>query len=361
MELSYKIKSLIKVKNKINISELMLAISSDPEYGYYSSQYNLSTNKDFITSPEISQLFGEMIGIWSVYQWQQLSSLKDILLVELGPGRGTMMRDVLLATRNISGFHEAININMIETSPTLQQIQKHNLLNANLLQNLDISWHNNLAEIPKKPLILVCNEFFDALPINQYIKLANEWHEIMVTMESSTEELCFIYETVDARTRTLLTLDYPHVENGDIVEISYQSIDIIKQVAEHIKSFGGIALIIDYGYYRDNNYPNQQYISTLQAIYNHKFHPILQNLGEADITAHVDFYTLAQAAIVKGVKVMDIISQGKFLQEMGIQLRARTLLPKLTNLQAEELLLSMERLVSPTQMGNLFKVLIIKS
>ncbi|MFV9875199.1 MAG: class I SAM-dependent methyltransferase [Rickettsiales endosymbiont of Dermacentor nuttalli] len=358
MDLNYKIKSLIKAKNKIDISELMSAISSDPEYGYYSSQYELHTNKDFITSPEISQLFGEVIGIWSAYQWQQLSSPKEISFVELGPGRGTMMYDILLATRNVPGFHKSVNINMIETSIALQKIQKSNLSN---LQNVNISWHNNFADIPKQPLILVCNEFFDALPVNQYIKLSNEWHEIMVTMKNGTEELYFIYETVNARTCELLNLDYPNVPNGGIVEISYQAIDIIKQIAEHIKIFGGVALIIDYGYDRDNKRSDQQYISTLQAIYNHKFHPILQNLGEADITAHVDFYSLCQAALIKGIKVMDIISQGKFLQDMGIQIRARTLLSKLNNSQAEELLTAMERLISPSQMGDLFKVLIIGS
>ncbi len=293
---------------------------------YYANNNPFGKEGDFITAPEISQIFGELIGAWLQNIWQ--SSLDgQAILCEVGPGRGTLMRDALRATKN-SEFHKNIDICLIETSHALRGVQAERLQ----VTHPRISWHNTLDNLPSMPLFLIANEFFDALPIRQYLE--NNEERKIITNEN--------------------TLSFS--PDGKVTrEESPASVSIMKQIAEHIKKYGGAALIIDYGY------TTTTHGDSLQAMKNHKYVEPLQEPGEADITAHVDFTTLKNAAAETGSHVWGAVEQGTFLNRLGAELRAINLCKSASDTQQKEILSGLERLTSPHQMGTLFKVLAITS
>ena len=295
---------------------------------------------DFTTSPEVSQVFGEIIGLWSAVTWQMLGRPTVVSLVEAGPGRGTLMADILRATSRVKGFHESISVHLMEVSPALRQKQWNSLAG----KHTDINWHLGFGEIPNKPLLLVANEFFDALPIRQFLHLDSGWKERMVALDPRGK-LHFVLEPA--------TPPYP-LKDEPISDSYYEYSDAATQMAlvigNRIVTYGGTALIIDYGYEGSHG-------DTLQAVKNHAYHDILTDPGTADITAHVDFNNVIHAAVTGGANAYGPVDQGKFLLSLGATERTEILCKKATAKQKKSLLAGLERLTDPKQMGELFKLL----
>ncbi|HEU5046995.1 MAG TPA: SAM-dependent methyltransferase [Rickettsiales bacterium] len=319
MEASETLFDFIRSEGALTVERYMeLCVSH-----YYSSRDPFGKDGDFITAPEISQVFGELIGAWLQDMWQNESASQSIIC-EAGPGRGTLMKDILRVTRH-SGLHECTDVMMVEASPVLREIQERTLRHA----HKRIRWQDNLDNLPELPLFFVANEFFDALPIRQFVGE----QERMV--EYTEEGLRFTPE-------------------GEVTyEDSPLSLDIIRHIASHIARFGGAALIVDYGY------TGTTHADTLQAVKNHQYISALETPGEADLTAHVDFTALRNAAMETGACVSEITGQGQFLKRLGAELRAAALCRHLNPEQQKNVLAGVERLVSPTKMGTLFKVMAI--
>jgi NADH dehydrogenase [ubiquinone] 1 alpha subcomplex assembly factor 7 len=344
----------IGTKGFITISEFMEIVVSDEKVGYYSTIQPFGADGDFITSPEISQLFGEMLGIWVATIWEKLGKPSNIALVELGPGRGVLMADILRATKHIPKFHASINVHMVEKSRALKEIQSQQLYEYD---NIKFKWYDSILELPKKPSILIANEFFDALPINQYIKYKNDWHEQVITIMPENGELCFSTIPVARVMQDFLDNEHPNAQNRSVVEIGKKSIDYIKHITSIIQKYKGAAIIVDYGY-DYNNGERKIYNSTLQAIKNHRYHPVLLDVGKADISAHVDFNSLKQAVMVRGCQAYGAITQGNLLSNLGIKYRAEQLIKN--NKDSEHIVIKgMKRLIDEDTMGNLFKAIAI--
>ena len=291
---------------------------------YYATRDPFGVEGDFTTAPEVSQIFGEIIGAWLVNQWQVAGSPKAVLC-EIGGGRGTLMNDILRVTQS-TGLHEAISVYMVETSPVLSQLQQTQLQSKHSC----ISWHTDLEHLPPLPLFLVANEFFDALPIQQF---CNDTERVIIYNDN---QLQF----------------FPDTEVT--CEISPLSISIMKKIAKHITQFGGAALVIDYGY------DAMTHQDTLQALKKHCFISPLLQPGEADITAHVDFFALKEAAKSMGAHAFGCVTQGAFLTSLGAAVRAASLCKKsVDSKQKESIVSGFGRLVLPHAMGALFKVMAI--
>ena len=344
MKLESLIKQRIRKHGPISIADYMAIALSHPEHGYYMRRDPLGASGDFITAPEISQVFGEIIGAWVVAQWKKLGSPK-CALTELGPGRGTLMNDMLRATKNVPGFHDAISIHLVETSPALKQKQWQTLAN----KHARIEWHNDISTLPQEPLLLVANEFFDALPIKQFLSIPSP-----LRGEGKGEGQAERMVTLDERGELCFTPTLPSPSNGEgykLIETCEPAITITKQLAAHIQKHNGIALFIDYGYTEGSNG------DTLQAIQNHAFHDVLKTPGEADLTAHVDFLTLANAARMEGLAAYGAVPQGGWLMRLGAGQRTTNLCANAGPEQQQALMSGLKRLADPAEMGELFKVL----
>lgn len=343
VSLKQEIIKLIKSGGPISVSAYMGECLANPKYGYYMQQKPFGSEGDFTTSPEISQIFGELVGIWCAAAWQQMGCPKDIAIVELGPGRGLLMKDFLRGTKHINHFHESIEIHMVEVSDALTKIQQENLKEA----HNNITWHKEIASLPVKPMLLVCNEFFDALPIHQYIKTEKGWSERFIALD---DEDNFIFTDKPS-------FDLPDIYNeakiGDIVETCPAAEVIMSEIASHIEMADGAALVIDYGY------GGQKFGDSLQAMKNHQYSDIFENIGSSDLTAHVNFDALQSAASQYNVNNYKLISQRDFLVNLGIELRMQSLLKSASDGQKDEIISACERLIDPKDMGSLFKVMTI--
>lgn len=299
--------------------ELALA---HPDHGYYMTRDPFGAGGDFTTSPEISQIFGELIGAWLAGAWLSTGSPSPALLAECGPGRGTLMRDILRATARVPGFHESLQVALIETSPVLEAVQRRTLQGA----HPSLRWLRRVEELPSLPLFLAANEFFDALPIRQFFASGEERHVIL-------SDGCLAFS------------------EGEVTrEIGEPASAIANQIASHIAHHGGAALVVDYGYAEGGG-------DTLQAVKNHAFTDPLEAPGEADLTAHVDFGALADASRHGGGAAHGPVPQGVFLRRLGAELRAAHLCKNASEKDCHAILSGLERLVSPAQMGELFKVM----
>lgn len=301
---------------------------------YYATRDPLGARGDFTTAPEISQMFGELIGLWVADLWQRAGRPTPIRLVELGPGRGSLMADLLRATARVPGFAPAIHL--VETSPPLRAEQACRVPQA--------SWHDRLAGVPDDaPLLLIANEFFDALPIRQLVRTAQGWRERMVAWSDGRLAPVPGPMPVDALVPPALA----RAPEGTIVEIAPAASATAAEIGARLAAQGGAALIVDYGY------AGPATGDTLQAIRAHAFADPFADPGEADLTAHVDFAALAQAA---GVQAYGPVDQGALLEALGLQARARTLAAARPD-QAEAVQAAAARLTAPEAMGTLFKAL----
>lgn len=354
MKLESLIKQTIRSQGDIPIDHFMELALMHPEFGYYQSKNPFGRQGDFTTAPEISQLFGEMVGLWVAYQWQQLHCPESFYLIELGPGRGLMMQDILRATRHIESFHSSVRIALVETSSRLRSVQQENL---QPYHSIPIEWYDNVSAVPDAASIIVANEFFDALPIKQYIKEKEGYKERFVGLDSH-DQLCVVTGKHTANHPLFTHAPYPQLDSGSIVEISSASLDVIDALASRIATHRGAALVIDYGYthHPDRSKTNE----TLQAIRSHHYCSVLEHIGQADITAHVNFSQLKEHAMRHSIHTTDIITQSAFLHLMGIEIRVEKLLQSAqTDQEKESLLLALHRLTDAAQMGELFKTFAI--
>jgi SAM-dependent MidA family methyltransferase len=303
----------------------------------------LGSSGDFTTAPEISQMFGELIGLWMLEIWHAIGRPSPCRLVELGPGRGSLMADLLRATRVLPDFKAATTVHLVETSPALRQKQQAALGSS----GFSLHWHDRLEDVPEGPVLLVANEFFDALPVRQFLSTELGWCERLVGLDG--ERLIF-----GLRPEAEQGLgETPRV--GDVLEWPATSIDVMGELARRLERDGGAALILDYGYW------GPAYGDTLQALKQHAFVDPLAEPGEADLTTHVDFHRLAQAALAGRARAHGIATQGDFLQALGIEARAAALKARATPAQAADIEQALARLTERgrTGMGELFKVLAV--
>ncbi|MEO3428478.1 SAM-dependent methyltransferase [Pelagibius sp. CAU 1746] len=302
---------------------------------------------DFITAPEISQMFGELIGVWCADSWLRLGQPAPCALVELGPGRGTLMADALRATRQVPGFHDALDIHLVEVSPALRERQRESL-GAH-----EITWLDNAGQIPEGPLLLIANEFFDALPVRQFEQTAEGWAERVVVL-GPDDALAFALAAPSAANRPLIPAALRDAPEGTLVEVCPAALNIAAFLGHRLARQPGAALIVDYGPASPAPGP------TLQALRHHRHHEVLDAPGSADLTAHVDFASLAQAAASAGCLAHGPVPQGDFLGALGIELRAAQLAAAAPR-AAEAIGAARKRLTDPAEMGGLFKTLALTS
>jgi NADH dehydrogenase [ubiquinone] 1 alpha subcomplex assembly factor 7 len=310
---------------------------------YYATRDPLGAGGDFTTAPEISQMFGELIGLWMLEVWHALGRPHPCRLVELGPGRGTLMADLLRATKLLPDFRAAATVHLVETSPALRQRQQATLASS----GATLAWHDRLEDVPAGPLLLVANEFFDALPIRQFVATERGWCERLVGIEG--DRLIFGLRSEPER-----PLGNP-LRLGDVLEWPAASVAMVRELSGRIARDGGAALVADYGYW------GPAFGDTLQALKAHASVDPLDEPGDADLTAHVDFHRLAQAASEGKARVHGPAAQGGFLAALGIEARAAALKARATPAQAAEIDRALHRLTEkgPKGMGELFKVLAV--
>ncbi len=350
MSLKARIAALIEAQGPMSVAQFMTISLLDPKDGYYATRDPLGSGGDFTTAPEVSQMFGEMIGLWLVQAWSDQGCPKNPRLVELGPGRGTLMADILRTAAVAPDFIADLEVVLVEASPVLQQIQADKLRSPNAgILGADISWQAQFDDsLGDRPLFLVANEFFDALPVRQYVKTERGWCERMVIARGG--ELAFALAPVPAP-RAAIPADREKAPDGGVYETAPAAAALAEDIARIIAARGGAALIMDYGYAEAAGYSE-----TLQAVSGHRFADALDRPGEDDISAHVDFAALAQAGRRGGAAVFGPSTQGLFLANIGIVERAEQLMQ--TNpASARDLLAATERLIGSDQMGTLFKAL----
>ena len=353
MEIKDTIHNLIKEKGYITISEFMIVALTSYPNSYYRAKNPFDYHGDFITSPEVSQIFGEILGVWVYQQWINKNKPSTIYLVELGPGRGVLMRDLLRAISHSEMFN-SVSVVLYDVNEVLIEEQKKNLKFFNR-----VKWIDKIEKFPQETSIFISNEFFDALPINQYVKENGRWYEL-VLMFSEENNIIFDKILTSDLINDRLNHEHKNSRDGAIVEESKITAYYIKLLADHSENYNSISLIIDYGYnIEPSSRKNSQYLATLQAIKKHKYTILLDDIGSADISAHVDFYAIQKTAIYNSkVKTTKVITQREFLQKNGIEIRFKDLLsrnPSLSNVLNSQY----SRLVSKNQMGDLFKVIAI--
>ncbi|MEJ1991217.1 MAG: SAM-dependent methyltransferase [Maritimibacter sp.] len=337
MSLVELLSARITASGPISLAEYMAECLMHPEHGYYSTRDPFGTAGDFTTAPEISQMFGELIGLALAQNWRDQGAPAPFTLAELGPGRGTLMADTLRATKAVPGFHAGLRLHLVEASPTLRDKQR------TTLTGFDITHCDSPAGLPDAPLFLVANEFFDALPIRQFLRTEDGWRERQVGLEDGV--LAFGLGGSDA---PAALADRDDVEPGELVELCPAAPGIMAEIDARIASHGGAALIIDYGNWRSLG-------DTLQALRAHKPDDPLAHPGEADLTAHVDFEALAMAA--PRLAASQMTPQGVFLERLGITARAQALAARMTGTALDSHIAAHRRLTHPEEMGTLFKVL----
>jgi len=328
----------IRENGPMTVAQFMGACLYDPEDGYYATRPSIGgENADFLTAPEASQMFGELIGLWCAHEWDVLGK-PAFNLIELGPGRGVLMQDMLRATRRIEGFHDASNIVLVETSAPMRDAQAERIDNA--------EWALRLEDAPPGASLIVANEFLDCMPIRQFFHGEDGWHEKLVGLDEA-DQLAFGLST---------PLPAPDSEDeiGAVREIAPALDSFMYELERRLHEAPGRALFIDYGYVTPEG------ADTLQALKNHKKVDPIEAPGEADLTAHVDFARVAQLAETAGLTVHGPIGQGQFLRALGLELRAETL-SKANPQHAERLAREVHRLTHADQMGALFKVICISS
>ena len=330
----------IRSDGPISLADYMADCLLHPEHGYYTRQQPFGATGDFTTAPEISQMFGELIGLSLAQSWLDQGAPKVFTLAELGPGRGTLMADLLRATRAVPGFHAALRLHLIEASPSLRRTQ------AETLQGYEVTWADSIEALPQQPLFLVANEFFDALPIRQFVRDGDGWRERCVGLAEGA--LCF--GLGPAAPQPALEHRLADTKSDDLVELCPASPPITASLAQRIAQHGGAALIIDYGDWRSLG-------DTLQALKSHAPVDPLLVPGTADLTAHVDFEVLCSVATGAGCSHSRVTPQGVFLERLGITERARALANRLEGAALDSLVAAHRRLTHPDEMGNLFKVL----
>ncbi|MGD9966806.1 MAG: class I SAM-dependent methyltransferase [Hyphomonadaceae bacterium] len=338
MSLRERLIEAIRENGPLTVAEYMAACLYDPVAGYYATRPAIGgAGADFLTAPEASQMFGELIGLWCAHEWEALGK-PAFNWIELGPGRGVLMQDGLRATQRIEGMHDAASIVLVETSEPLREEQVKRVHGA--------EWVARLEDAPPGPCLVIANEFLDCLPIRQFFRGEDGWHEKLVGLDDA-EQLTFGLSAA---------LPAPDSEDeiGAVREIAPGLESLVYEIERRLHDAPGRVLIIDYGHARPEG------ADTLQALRNHKKVDPIETPGEADLTAHVDFGRLAELADEAGLRVDGPITQAAFLRSLGIEFRANAL-TKANPSHAERLKREVRRLTHADEMGALFKVLCLSS
>ncbi len=329
------LKDHIEAHGPIDIGQFMSLALGHPQFGYYMKKDPFGRGGDFTTAPEISQMFGEVIGAWIADVWIQMGSPAAFTLLECGPGRGTLMADILRATKGVKGFHEAVAIHLLEISPVLKGLQQEALQKNQTPAQAAVTWHEGLETVPTdKPIIVIANEFLDALPVRQLQKTAKGWVERVIDAN--------LHFGLKPSFSNLISKEFQDLQEGKIFEIAPLRIQFIRELCGILKHSGGAALVIDYGHVKTGAG------DTFQAVYKHQYVNVLEHIGDADLTSHVDFAALRDAA---DINVWGPVEQGAFLKAIGIEQRAAILSQK------ADVESALKRLTDSDQMGSLFKVM----
>lgn len=343
----------IRQTGPLTVAEYMHAALQHPRHGYYHRQDPFGRDGDFVTAPEISQMFGELLGLWAADWWARAGQPPAVALAELGAGRGTLMADALRATRVLPAFRQAMSVHLVESSPRLKDRQQAALAGA----DVPVTWYDTVAELPvDRPLIVIANEFFDALPIRQFVRTAQGWAERVVALGADGGSLVFGASPIGAGAVTALRgRAETALPVGSVVEVAPAAIAVMDALADRIAGAGGTALIIDYGY------AGPVAGDTLQAVARHRPVDPLCRPGTADLTAHVDFTALGRIATERGLRVQGPIEQGPLLVALGLRARAERLKSAASPTQRAEIDDAVTRLTDPrpTGMGTLFKALAV--
>lgn len=329
----------IAAHGPMTVADYMAECLLHPTLGYYTTRDPLGAAGDFTTAPEISQVFGELLGLCLAQAWLDQGAPHRVILAELGPGRGTLMADMLRAARALPSFRAALEVHLVEASPILRQRQSEALAGA------DATWHDAVGTLPEGPLFLVANEFFDALPIRQFLRDGGGWRERVIGLDDAG---ALTFGVTAPAPVASIAHRLGDTRNGDIVEVCPAAIPIAGEIGRRIATHGGAALVVDYGGARSLG-------DTFQAVMAHGYADPLAMPGLADLTAHVDFGALAEAAAPAAAT--DIVPQGVLLERLGIVARAAALAAKLEGEARARHLAACRRLTDPAEMGTVFKTI----
>jgi SAM-dependent MidA family methyltransferase len=339
------IRRRIAAAGPMPVGQYMTLCLADPTYGYYVTRDPLGADGDFTTAPEISQMFGELIGLWVAAAWARMGSPENIRIVELGPGRGTLMKDALRAMRVMPGLRDAAVVHLVESSPVLRAQQEYTLDG----QDVPMFWHEALGEVPTGPSIVIANEFFDALPVNQAVKTKRGWHERRIGIDPEGR---FTFTTAPDPIPGFERLLPPTVRSAPEASIFEWRADTpAMELGRRIGRDGGAALVIDYGHAESGTG------DTFQAVGNHSYADVLTDPGGVDLTAHVDFEALARPIEAMGANAFGPIYQAQLLRALGIETRAARLKANATPAAAAAIDLALARLIGHgrSDMGTVFK------
>jgi NADH dehydrogenase [ubiquinone] 1 alpha subcomplex assembly factor 7 len=342
------LKALLGSRAGLSVAEFMAWCLTEGKGAYYRAADPIGQSGDFITAPEVSQIFGELIGLWAGAVWQSMGQPAPIQLIELGPGRGTLIVDALRALRVLPEFLAAMELHFVERSERLRERQRHAIVGR-----FAPVWHESLADIPDAPAIIIANEFFDALPVTQYVHSGGTWRERVVRLGEGGQP---VFAAGDAVALPELPAAASEPEEGEILETRPSALPVIEAIGRRARRFPTAALIVDYGYSGD------AYGDTLQAVRAHNYADPLTAPGESDLSAHVNFAELARMAEGCGLTAYGPMPQGHFLLALGLETRLRKLLASpLDELARQNLVLGSRRLIDPQQMGELFKAMALVS
>ena len=342
-----KIINILKEQKSIPIDQFINIALYDNKFGYYMKKNPFGKKGDYITSPLISNLFGEMVAIWCVAFWKYLEKPKKITIVELGPGDGSLCKDLLKVFKNFKDFNNSLEINLFERSENLIKIQK------NKIKNKNVKWIKKMGELRHGPIIFLGNEFFDSLPIKQIYKKENLFFEKYVGLAENNKKIKFLYKKAkESLVNNVQKLNL--ISKGNIIEYPAKAIEYLEIIAKKVNQYGGGLLIFDYGYTENKS------LNTLQSIKKHKHINILSQPGNADITSHVNYKLFFEILRKNNLEVEKVVTQNEFLQKLGIIERANILSKKMSFKAKADMFYRLKKLLHHKEMGNLFKVLFAK-
>jgi NADH dehydrogenase [ubiquinone] 1 alpha subcomplex assembly factor 7 len=347
-EIADKITKRIRTEGPLTVAAYMAMAQHDPESGYYARRSPIGVAGDFTTAPEISQVFGELIGLWCAELWERIGRPDPVVLAELGPGRGVLMGDLLRAADTVPEFRRALRVFLVEASPVLRAEQERRLRQAEPV------WVSRVEVLPDGPMLMVANEFLDALPIRQFVRGASGWSERMVAVDPE-DQLVFLDGPESLVASLLVPASLRQSSPGTIAEICPAALALAGSLGARLARQPGAALFVDYGYFPTAPGP------TLRALQRHRSVCALAAPGIADLSAHVDFAAFTKAARAAGGEIYGPISQGRFFTALGAGLRLAALSARASPAQRRSLESGVKRLLDPGEMGELFKVVALVS
>ena len=339
-----KIINTLREKKSIPLDRFINIALYDKKFGYYMKKNPFGKKGDFITAPLISNLFSEMIAVWCVAFWEHLGKPNKILLVELGPGDGTLCKDLIKTFKKFKEFYNSLEINLFEISNKLKKIQKIKI------NSKKVKWIKKIEEINYGPVIFFGNEFFDALPIKQICKKKNNFFEKYVALTTNEKNIKFLHKKANNNLIKCIK-DLNLISIGDTIEYPLEALKFLKQISKKINKFDGGLLAIDYGYTLKKNQ------NTLQAVKKHNYSDIFFKPGHSDITSHINFKLFSKSLSEDNLAVKKITTQSEFLKKVGILERADILSKKMTFKEKANMFYRLKRLIDPKEMGDRFKVI----